>query len=358
MITKNIYKILLISITGILFFTAAHGETDEENNIRIYEQLNAGVVNILKVAVSYDFYYDPIPTEASGSGVVIDKNGYILTNSHVVEGAETLEVTLVDGSKWKAKIIGTDPKNDIAVIKIDAPPQKLTAIPFGDSGDLKVGQKVLAIGNPFGLDRTLTTGIISSLGRTLRSETGVEMDGIIQTDASINPGNSGGPLLNSEGKLIGLTTAIFSPSGGSVGIGFAVPINVVKRILPDLIQKGYIPYPWIGLEMQTIIPEFAKEMSLPVNKGILVAKVIPGSPASKAGLRGGKNYVRAGNIILVVGGDIIVSVDEKEMNVVSDMFRFLKEKKPGDIINITLYRNSKKMNVKVKLEEEERRDQQ
>ncbi len=246
---------------------------DEKNNIAVYEKVADGVVNVTSIAVQMDFFFNAFPTQGSGSGSIIDTKGHILTNHHVVANAQKLEVTLADGSKWPAKLIGSDPDNDLAVIKIDAPKEKLKVIPMGDSKNLRIGQKVLAIGNPFGLERTLTTGIISSLGRTIRSEVGTLMEDIIQTDAAINPGNSGGPLLNSEGEIIGINSAIISPSGGSVGIGFAIPVNTAKRVVPELIAKGYVSYPWIGATIQTLIPEIAKFLKIKVERGAMIAAV-------------------------------------------------------------------------------------
>ncbi len=242
---------IVLFIMGLLFLLAGHSigfaETeDEENNISIYRRVGQGVVNITSVVVERDFFFNPIPREGAGSGSIIDSEGHILTNHHVIQDSTKLEVTLSDGSKWPARFVGSDPENDLAVIQIDAPREKLTVIPMGDSTGLHVGQKVLAIGNPFGLGQTLTTGIISSLERSIRTPNGTLMEDLIQTDAAINPGNSGGPLLDSNGKIIAVNSAIISPTGASVGIGFAVPVNTAKRILPELISKGHVTYPWIG----------------------------------------------------------------------------------------------------------------
>jgi len=234
-------RIAFIILIVIICFWSTNGFSiteDEKNNIAVYEKAADGVVNITSTAVQMDFFFNVFPTQGSGSGSIMDTKGHILTNHHVVANAQKLEVTLADGSKWPAKLIGSDPDNDLAVIKIDAPREKLKVIPMGDSKNLRIGQKVLAIGNPFGLERTLTTGVISSLGRTIRSDTGTLMEDIVQTDAAINPGNSGGPLLNSEGEIIGINSAIISPTGGSVGIGFAIPVNTAKRLIPELISKG------------------------------------------------------------------------------------------------------------------------
>src|SRR5437899_7855658 len=222
---------------------------EERNNIDIYQRYSAGVVNITTTTIGYDFFLRPVPTESgTGSGAVIDDQGHIVTNFHVVRDAETLEVTLPDKSKHEARVVGADPNNDIAVIQINVPRGRLTSVPLGTSKGLQVGQKVLAIGNPYGLERTLTTGVISPLGRSIQAENGRVIEDIIQTDAAINPGNSGGPLLNSQGEIIGINTAIFSPqNGGNIGIGFAIPVDTVKRITKDLITLGYVPHAYLGV---------------------------------------------------------------------------------------------------------------
>jgi len=347
--------ILLISLSrASTVFPAALTE-EERNNIAVYEKVADGVVNITSTAGQMDFLFNVFPTQGSGSGSIIDSKGHILTNHHVVANAQKLEVTLADESKWPAKLVGSDPDNDLAVIKIDAPREKLKVIPMGDSKQLKIGQKVLAIGNPFGLERTLTTGIISSLGRTIRSETGILMEDIIQTDAAINPGNSGGPLLNSEGEIIGINSAIISPSGGSVGIGFAIPVNVARRIVPELIAKGYVTYPYIGATIMPLFPEVAKHLKLKVEKGAMIAEVVKGGPADKAGLKGGSQRVQVGNMIVIAGGDIVVKVDQHEVKTNDELIRYIREKKPGDTIVLQVYRKGDFVDVKVTLGERPRK---
>lgn len=329
---------------------------DEKNNIAVYEKVADGVVNVTSTAIQMDFFFNAFPTQGSGSGSIIDTKGHILTNHHVVADAQKLEVTLADGSKWPAKLIGSDPDSDLAVIKIDAPKEKLKVILMGDSKNLRIGQKVLAIGNPFGLERTLTTGIISSLGRTIRSEVGTLMEDIIQTDAAINPGNSGGPLLNSGGEIIGINSAIISPSGGSVGIGFAIPVNTARRVVPELISKGYVSYPWIGATVQTLIPEIAKFLKLnKVERGAMIAEAVKGGPADKAGLRGGNQRVQVGNMIVIVGGDIVVKADQHDVKTNDELIRYIREKKPGDTILLKVFRKEKFEEVKVTLGERPRR---
>ena len=355
MLLKRIPILILVLLIGFWSTNTYSITEDEKNNIAVYEKAADGVVNVTSTAVQMDFFFNPFPTQGSGSGSIIDTKGHILTNHHVVANAQKLEVTLADGSKWPAKLVGSDPDNDLAVIKIDAPREKLKVIPMGDSKNLRIGQKVLAIGNPFGFERTLTTGVISSLGRTIRSEVGTLIEDVIQTDAAINPGNSGGPLLNSAGEIIGINSAIISPSGGNVGIGFAIPVNTVKQVVPELIAKGYVTYPWIGATLQSLIPEVAKYLKLKIERGTLIAEVVNGGPADKAGLKGGDQRVQVGNIIMMVGGDIVVKADEREVKTNDDLVRYIREKKPGDTILLKVHRKGNTMDVKVVLGERPRR---
>jgi S1-C subfamily serine protease len=344
--------ILLISFWSTQSFSITE---DEKNNIAVYEKAADGVVNVTSTAVQMDFFFNVFPTQGSGSGAILDTKGHILTNHHVVANAQKLEVTLADESKWPAKLIGSDPDNDLAVIKIEAPREKLKVIPMGDSKNLRIGQKVLAIGNPFGLERTLTTGVISSLGRTIRSEGGFLIEDIIQTDAAINPGNSGGPLLNSQGEMIGINSAIISPSGGSVGIGFSIPVNTATRIIPELISKGYVAYPWIGAAVQSLIPEIAKYLKIKVERGAMIAEVVKGGPADKAGLRGGDQRVQVGNMIATVGGDIVVKADQHDVKTHDELIRYVREKKPGEGVLLKVLRKGNFIDVKLTLGERPRR---
>jgi putative serine protease PepD len=328
---------------------------DEKNNIAVYEKVADGVVNVTSTAMQMDFFFNAFPTQGSGSGSIIDTKGHILTNHHVVANAQKLEVTLADGSKWPAKLVGSDPDNDLAVIKIEAPKEKLKVIPMGDSKNLKIGQKVLAIGNPFGLQRTLTTGIVSSLGRTIRSEVGTLIEDVIQTDAAINPGNSGGPLLNSEGEIVGINSAIISPTGGSVGIGFAIPVNTAKRVAPELISKGYVTYPYIGATIQSLIPEMAKFLKLKIERGAMISEVVKGGPADKAGLKGGNQRVQVGNMIVLVGGDIVVKADQREVKTNDELIHYIREKKPGDTVLLKVFRKDSFIDMKVTLGERPRK---
>jgi len=328
---------------------------DEKNNIAVYEKVADGVVNVTSTAIQMDFFFNAFPTQGSGSGSIIDTKGHILTNHHVVANAQKLEVTLADGSKWPAKLIGSDPDNDLAVIKIEVPKEKLKVISMGDSKSLRIGQKVLAIGNPFGLQRTLTTGIVSSLGRTIRSEVGTLIEDVIQTDAAINPGNSGGPLLNSEGEIVGINSAIISPTGGSVGIGFAIPVNAAKRVVPELISKGYVTYPYIGATVQSLIPEMAKYLKLKIERGAMISEVVKGGPADKVGLKGGNQRVQVGNMIVLVGGDIVVKADQKEVKTNDELIHYIREKKPGDTVLLKVFRKDSLIDVKVTLGERPRK---
>ncbi len=355
-ISKQFAVFMFISFVTLFVTENAFSITeDEKNNIAVYEKVADGVVNVTSTAIQMDFFFNPFPTQGSGSGSIIDTRGHILTNHHVVANAQKLEVTLADGSKWPAKLIGLDSDNDLAVIKIEAPKEKLKIISMGDSKNLRIGQKVLAIGNPFGLERTLTTGVISSLGRTIRSDMGTLMEDIIQTDAAINPGNSGGPLLNSEGEIIGVNSAIISPSGGSVGIGFAIPVNTAKKVVPELIAKGYVTYPWIGATIQSLIPEIAKFLKLKVERGAMIADVVKGGPADKAGLKGGNQRVQVGNMIVIVGGDIVVKADQHDVKTHDELIRYIREKKPVDSILLKVFRKGKFEEVKVTLGERPRK---
>lgn len=333
-------KLLNLALLAALLSWAscASALTDEEkNNIDLYQRLAPGVVNITSTVIEHDFFLNVIPRKGTGSGSIIDARGYILTNNHVI-GDGKLEVTLADGKKYQAKNIGSDPDTDLAVLKIDAPKESLTVIPMGDSSNLKVGQKAMAIGNPFGLGQTLTTGVVSSIGRTMRAENGTLVEDIIQTDASINPGNSGGPLIDSSGNLIGITTAIFSPTGASVGIGFAIPVNTAKRIVNDLIEKGYYSYPFLGATLMNLFPDIAEALRLPVKTGAMVIDVTPGGPADKAGIKGGNKRAQIGNNIVIVGGDVIVSVNGLSVQDADTAIREVRKMRPGDKVNMEIYR--------------------
>ena len=295
------------------------------------------MVNVTRRAVGYDFFFNPIPSDSSGSGFILDSHGHILTNYHVVKGAQRLEVSLADRTKWPAKFVGGDPHTDLAVLLVAAPPESLTVMPLGDSSGLQVGQKVLAIGNPFGLGHSLSAGIVSMIRKVVRAGQ-TEIEDVIQTDAAINPGNSGGPLLDSEGKVVGINTAIFTPSGGNVGIGFAIPINTAKRVVGHILTHGFMIYPYFGAETQSVTPLIARALELPTDHGALVIRVGKGSPAAKAGLLSGTRQAVIGNTIVVVGGDLITSVDGQEVDSAEEFGRLLRRHLPGDIIKLGVVR--------------------
>ncbi len=350
--TAKTLLLFLVFWAGIAQWQRAEALTeDERNNISIYQKASLSVVNVTSTVITRDFFLNPIPREGSGSGSIIDNRGHVLTNNHVIRDAQKLEVTLSDGAKFPAKLVGTDPDNDLAVIQVNAPGEKLKPLPLGDSRRLQVGQKVLAIGNPFGLGLTLTTGVISSLGRNIRSEVGTMIEELIQTDASINPGNSGGPLLNSDGEIIGINTAIISPTGASVGIGFAIPVNSAKRIIPQLISKGYVTYPYMGATAQPLFPQVAKYLGLKVERGAMITDVVPGGPADKAGLKGGNRQIQVGNTLLVVGGDVITQIDKFGVADADDLIKHIRERKPGETVTLKVYRDGKAKEVKVTLQE-------
>jgi S1-C subfamily serine protease len=331
------------------------GENDLDptgaENVRIYKQASPAVANIVTRTVQMDFFYNAVPVEGAGSGFVIDAQGHILTNYHVVEGAQTIEVTLGDQSRYQAKYIGADTRNDIALIKIDPGTRKLAVLPLGDSRNLLVGQRVLAIGNPFGFQSTLTTGVVSSLGRTVQTSESTFIDEAIQTDAAINRGNSGGPLLNTHGEVIGINSAIYAPNGTTAGIGFAIPVNTAHRVADDLITQGRVRRATLGAEGRAIWPGLADALHLNVQHGILIERVDPSGPSAKAGIRGGNRVVLAGLQQLNIGGDVLVGINGKDVTSQMDLNLLLNREWPGDTITLTIVRDGKKMDVPVKLGE-------
>jgi len=324
---------------------------DEALNVRIYRQASPAVANILTKATEYDFWMDPVPVEGAGSGFVIDTKGYILTNFHVVQGAQSIEVVLGDQTHYAAKFIGADQRNDVALIKIEPKSKQLVALPLGDSAALQVGQKVLAIGNPFGFQSTLTTGVVSALGRTVQTSQTTFIDEAIQTDAAINRGNSGGPLINSHGEVIGINSAIYTPSGTTAGIGFAIPVNTAKRIAHDLITDGRVHQAFLGVETIPINESFAEALGLPAQEGLLVQSTTRGGPAAVAGIRGGDRVAQAGMRRFAIGGDVITAIDGQKVTSPLDVNLVLNKKRPGDEVTVSLFRGGKQMEVKVKLGE-------
>jgi S1-C subfamily serine protease len=337
------YHLPAVSPPALPADVLARVDADEQINMRVYAAVNHGVVNITSATELSSVFGDEESAGGSGSGFVIDHEGHILTNFHVVQGADILRVTLHDGSTYQAEMVGRDPSNDVAVVKIHAPSDKLVPLALGDSSKLFVGQKVLALGNPFGLERTLTTGIISSLDRTMRARNGRMIKGIIQTDAAINPGNSGGPLLNTRGEVIGLTTAIVSNVGQSAGIGFAVPINPIQRILKTLVENGRV-----------IRADLGVRRVLATDSGLLVVDVAEGGPADRAGIRPmsvttqhyGPYVIRRPD---PESADLIVAIDGKPVQSVDELLNEVEAHAPGDKVNVTVMRGGKRRNVSVTL---------
>jgi serine protease Do len=322
---------------------------DEEVNIDVFQKIHPAVVNITTTTLSYNFWMQIIPTEGMGSGFIIDRKGYILTNNHVVENAQDIVVTMSGDIKLSATLVGRDPDSDLAVIKI--PSEGIDVIaPLGDSDNVRVGQKAIAIGNPFGFGHTLTTGIVSALNRSIITSDNIRIDDLIQTDAAINPGNSGGPLLNSSGEVIGINTVIYTRSGGYQGIGFAIPINRAKEVAAELITSGRVARPWLGIT-QISINELSAYLDFGVNNGVLIVQVISGSPADRAGLKGGNRSIIIGRYRLPIGGDIITAIDDVPISAETDIDRVLNKKKVGDTVNLKIYRNGRLLEVPVTLME-------
>src|SRR5277367_290894 len=324
---------------------------DEAINVKVYRAASPAVANILTKATEYDFFMDPVPVEGAGSGFVIDERGYILTNFHVVQEAQSIEVVLGDQTRFPGKFVGADQRNDVALVKIDPKGKHLVALPLGDSTALQVGQRVLAIGNPFGFQSTLTTGVVSALGRTVQTSQTTSIDEAIQTDAAINRGNSGGPLINSHGEVIGINSAIYTPSGTTAGIGFAIPVNTAKAIAHDLITDGRVHRAFLGVET---LPEggyLSQALDLPVEEGLLVETVTREGPAAAAGIHGGDRVAQAGMRKIYLGGDIIVSIDGQKIANQFDVNAILNRKRPGDTVTVVVYRGGKKVDIAVKLGE-------
>ncbi len=291
--------------------------------------------------------------ECIGSGFVIDLEGHIVTNDHVAGATDELLVTLANEHTVPAKVLGTDPGSDLAVLRIDVPAEELTVAELGESATLRVGQRAIAIGNPFGLERTITTGVISSLARTMpRDDSGFQLAELIQTDAAINPGNSGGPLLDSRGKVIGVNTAITSNTATNSGVGFAIPVDTVRRVAPELIARGRYRHPWLGISGGTITSEMVEAGNLPVETGVLIAEVEPDSPAEKAGLRGGSQQVQVSGLPMLVGGDIVIAINEVQVKGFDDMVNYLAgHTSVGDVVTLTIVRDAQETDIGVTLEE-------
>lgn len=316
----------------------------------LYQRVGPSVVHIAAQVITMDFFWGPLPSEGTGSGFVIDREGHILTNYHVVEDAQSVEVKLSDETQVTAQIVGADPPNDLAVLKIDVPADRLTPVTMGDASRLRVGQRAIAIGNPFGLDRTLTTGVISALGRPLKKDENSVIYNVIQTDAAINPGNSGGPLLNARGEVIGVNTAIRQ---NAEGIGFAVTVDTVKRVLPALLSSGRYPHPWLGVLGYSITPELAEALGLPVDRGLLVARLYRNSPADRAGVRGATQQVIVGNHRMLIGGDILTAVDDTPIRNWDDLQEHLEERtRVGQTVTLTVLRDGQPLRLSTTLVEQ------
>jgi S1-C subfamily serine protease len=329
-------------------------DNQEQNNINVYHRVIAAVVNITSTAVAYDWFYGAVPQQGQGSGFIVDKQGHILTNYHVIAGGRQIEVTLADKHKYKATVVLGDKPHDLALLKIDAP--NLTPVVLSNSQGLQVGQKVYAIGNPFGLSGTMTTGIISAM-RSVRGPDGNLIENAIQTDAAINPGNSGGPLLNSRGEVIGINSLIATNPNDQVqieqsaGIGFAIPINTAKAVLEDFAHYGRIRRPSLGITSLPIGPDLAEQMGLAADYGVLIQKTVPGGAAERAGLRGGNQQAYLGNTPIYLGGDLIIAVDDTDVTNAQELSQVMDAHKTGDVVTVTFLRGRRKMTTRATLEE-------
>ena len=324
--------------------------SDEKINVDVFEKVHPAVVNIASTVLGMNFWMEVIPRQGQGSGFIIDRRGYVLTNNHVVAKAQKLTVTMASGKKIDAILVGRDPRTDLAVIRI--PPGDVEAVAtLGDSDKLRPGRKAIAIGNPFGLSHTLTTGIISALHRSIKTEDGNEIEDLIQTDAAINPGNSGGPLLDSNGHVIGINTAIFSLSGGYQGIGFAIPINQAKRVATQLITSGRVVRPWLGISGLSLSPSLAEGLGLGVSQGVLVVQVIRGGPAHQAGLRGGDREVLIRGIRLHLGGDIITDINGTSVDDMKQLVHHVEQMEVGEVADLGVMRKGFSKRIRVILSE-------
>lgn len=341
---KGFSKVLKIADKGSFL-------PQEKRNIAIYKQLRSSVVNITTQDAGYNLFLQPVSTEgASGSGAIISAKGIVVTNNHVVSGASKVYVTLASGQTLPGKVLGKDTEDDISVISITPPKGViLTAIPIGDSSSLQVGQIVYAIGNPYEFQLTMTSGIISGLHRPIRNGSSATIRDMIQTDTPINPGNSGGPLINTQGQMIGINTLIYSPSGGSIGIGFASPVNRARRVVSDLIKYGKVMRGTLDASVIAINPSFAQAAGLPVSQGLLVSQAPSSSAAGKAGLRGGTQRARYGSTILYLGGDIITAINGEPITSLGDFYAALEPTRAGDTVNLTIRRGAKTLSLKVPL---------
>ncbi len=325
-------------------------ETGAKSVQEIYEAVAPGVVQVTtKSVVSDSPFFGPQSATSLGSGFVVDRDGYIVTNYHVIEDAQEIEVNFSGDDRVPAKIIGSDPSTDLAVLKIGARSRALTPLPLGNSDAVHVGDAVVAIGNPFGLERSATAGIVSALQRNITAPNGYTIDKVIQIDAAINRGNSGGPLLNARGEVIGVNSQIESETGGNVGIGFAVPVNTVREVVSQIKQSGKVEHAYLGVEMQAITDELVETFDLQVDQGVLIARVVEGSPADQVGLEGGNQSVIVDGTSYLLGGDIVISADGQAMTSPDDLRTMIMERKPGDSVTLDIRREGSQRTVNVTL---------
>jgi len=349
--------LLLPAASSPAWIDAAGLDFFELRVVRVYETVAPSVVSITTRTLRRDFFFNVVPQEGAGSGFVLDQEGHILTNYHVIEGVESIEVNFGDALAAAAEVIGVDPRNDIAVLKVDLDSGLLQPVVFGSSSDLRVGQWAIAIGNPFGqFERTLTTGVISALNRTLAGSDNRTINGIIQTDAAINSGNSGGPLLDSSGRVIGITTAIFSPTGTNTGVGFAVPVDTIKRLLPDLLSLGRYRHPWLGIRYAyNLTPGLAEVLKLPVREGLLLVQIYAASPLVQHGIRAAQRQEVIGNQRVYTGGDILVAVDGEPVASVAELETYLETNaQVGETVTLTVVRDGQRLEVPLEVAEEPR----
>jgi S1-C subfamily serine protease len=357
--------VIVVTPTPLPEEMVVEADAEEQLIINLYARVSPSVVNINVIGAVEEFIHpevpgfpeSPFPEEffqrGLGSGFVMDTDGHIVTNNHVVEGARRIQVHFSDDTEAEAEVVGTDPDTDLAVIKVDVPAAMLHPVELGESDTLRVGQRAIAIGNPFGFERTVTTGIISAVGRVLRQSSGFSLSNLIQTDAAINPGNSGGPLLDSRGKVIGVNTIIFTSSGFSSGVGLAIPVNTVKRVVPELIETGHFAHPWLGIRGYSINFELAEVLDLPVDRGVLVGEVIRDGPSARAGLRGGQRQVLVEGFVepIIAGGDIITTINDTGVRSMDDLITYLESTMVGQEVELTILRDGDEQHLTVKLDE-------
>jgi S1-C subfamily serine protease len=357
--------IIVVTPTPLPEEIVIEADAEEQLIINLYARVSPSVVNINVIGVAEEFSHPEVPgfpespfpeeffQQGLGSGFVIDTDGHIVTNNHVVEGARRIQVRFSDDTEAEAEVVGTDPHTDLAVIKVDVPAIMLHPVELGESDTLRVGQRAIAIGNPFGFERTVTTGIISAVGRVLRQSSGFSLPNLIQTDAAINPGNSGGPLLDSRGKVIGVNTIIFTRNGFSSGVGLAIPVNTVKRVVPELIESGHFAHPWLGIHGYSINAELAEVLDLPVDNGVLIGEVIRDGPSAQADLRGGQREILVEGFIepIRAGGDIITAINDTEIRSMDDLITYLESTVVGQGVELTILRDGEEKRLTVKLDE-------